>query len=53
MVGPHISFMANIGWIDVGEDNGCPLWNHCEIFKTWVDFFFIELFLVNVIYEKW
>jgi len=51
MVGPHIMFMAIVGWIANGEDNWCPLWNHCQIFKALVNFF-VELFLVHAIYEK-
>jgi hypothetical protein len=51
MVGLGYPFMANGCWIS-GEDNWCPLSNHYQIFKVSFDFFFIEFFLINAIYEK-
>jgi hypothetical protein len=39
MFGLGIPFVVNVGWIIIGEDNWCPLWNHYQIFKALFDFF--------------
>jgi len=45
MVGLGILFMTSIGWITIGKDNWCPLWNPCQIFKSPIRLSFHQIIL--------
>jgi hypothetical protein len=50
MVGPHITFVANVAWIVIGIDGSCSLWLYDQIFKALFEFLFEELLLVFLVY---